>query len=58
MRITAEYLLARRACLSEVDIFRKHWPNGAKPLIRTFRKAELPAIPVKFTLIDFSRDDD
>ena len=38
-RITAEMLLERGACEVEVEIFRKHWPGGARPLLRTIRKA-------------------
>jgi len=32
-------LEARGACADQVEVFRQHWPNGAKPTIPTLRKA-------------------
>ena len=39
MKITAEMLEASGACSDQVAVFRKHWPNGARPLLRTIKKA-------------------
>ena len=39
MRITAEMLETKGACADQVAIFRKHWPEGARPLLRTIKKA-------------------
>ena len=38
-RITAETLEAKGACSDQVATFRRHWPDGARPLLRTIRKA-------------------
>jgi len=32
-------LEARGACADQVEMFRQHWPNGAKPTIPALRKA-------------------
>ena len=51
--ITADMLLARGACLDQVEVFRKHWPNGARPTTQTLRKAARLALDLNWFAEEF-----